>query len=188
MAYYGLSNPWIAKLDVASGTYSNGFKCGKAVGTNVTPQYNNAKLYGDNRLVEEVNEFKNADVTLDVTELPLVAAEVMFGHAVDKEQKKITYKTSDTANYVGYGFYASELIDGKTTYIAAILVKVKFAESAEGYNTKGENIEFKSPALTGTGMANEKNEWKIKQTFDTEEEAVAFIKEYLNITDTTTTE
>ena len=181
MAYYGLSNPWIAKYDVEANTYSDGFKCGKAVGTNVTPQYSNAKLYGDNRLVEEVNEFKNADVTLDVTELPLIAANVMFGHTIDNEAKKVVYKTNDVANYVGYGFYASELIDGKTTYIAVVLTKVKFAESAEGYNTKGDSIEFKNPALTGTGMANNNGEWKIKQTFEKEDEAVEFIKTTLNI-------
>ena len=39
MANYGLSMPWIAKLDVESGTYSGGFKCGEAVNTTVTPTH-----------------------------------------------------------------------------------------------------------------------------------------------------
>ena len=52
MAYYGLSKPRIAKLDVEKGTYSDGFAVGYAVGTNVNPQYNEASMYGDNQLQE----------------------------------------------------------------------------------------------------------------------------------------
>ena len=47
MAFYGLSKPFIAKLDVQAGTYSDGFQFGHAVGTSVSPQYNEANLYGD---------------------------------------------------------------------------------------------------------------------------------------------
>lgn len=186
MAYYGLSNPWIAKYDVKTQSYSGGFKCGSAVGTDVTPQYNEAKLYGDNVLKESIKEFKYADVTLNVTELPIVAADAMFGHKVDTETNKITYNASDVANYVGYGFYASETIDGETTYIAAILPKVKFSESADSYATKGDSIEFKTPSLSGNALANESGDWKVKQTFKKEDEAIAFIKEYLGVTDTST--
>ena len=182
MAYYGLSNPWIAKLDAETGEYSLGFKCGSAVGTDITPQYNEAKLYGDNVLKESTKEFKYADVTLNVTELPIEAADVMFGHKVDTEKKSITYNASDVANYVGYGFYASEVVNGKTTYIAAVLPKVKYAESADSYTTKGDSIEFKTPSLSGNAMANASGEWKIKQTFESEAEAIAFIKEKLGIT------
>ena len=185
MAYYGLSNPWIAKLDTEKNTYSDGFKCGTAVGTEISPQYNEAKLYGDNALQESLKEFKYADVTLNTTDMPIDAANVMFGHKIDKEKNSIIYNNGDVANYVGYGFFASEMINGKTTYIAAVLPKVKFSESADSYNTKGDSIEFKTPSLSGNAMANSAGDWKIKQTFDTEEEAIAFIKEKLNITDAT---
>ncbi|MCI7791896.1 MAG: major tail protein [Lachnospiraceae bacterium] len=183
MAYFGLSNPWIAKLDVKNKTYSGGFKNGTAVGTDVTPQYNEANLYGDNVLQESTKEFKYADVTLNTTHMPIEAANVMFGHKVDSDTKEITYNASDAANYVGYGFYASEKIDGKTTYIAAILPKVIFAEAAENYTTKGDSLEFKTPSVSGKAMPLEDGTWKVKKTFETEQEAVAFIKEYLNITD-----
>lgn len=184
MAYFGLSNPWIAKLDVIKKTYSDGFKNGTAVGTDVTPQYNEANLYGDNILQESTKEFKYADVTLNTTHMPIEAADVMFGHTVDKDTKEIKYNTADTANYVGYGFYASEKIEGKTTYIAAILPKVIFAEAAENYTTKGDSLEFKTPSVTGKAMPIDTGEWKVKRTFETEKEAIDFIKEYLNITDT----
>ena len=37
---YGLSKPTIAELDVATGTYKNGFRCGEAMTTAVVPEYN----------------------------------------------------------------------------------------------------------------------------------------------------
>ena len=49
--------------------------------------------------------------------------------------------------------------------------------------TKGENLEFKTPSVSGKAMAIANGDWKIKETFATEEEAVGFIKEYLGITD-----
>lgn len=185
MACYGLSNPWIAKLDTEKETYSNGFKCGAAVETNVNPQYNEANLYGDNQLQETAKEFKYADVTLGVTHLPIQTADVMFGHTV--KDNNITYKTSDVANYVGYGFYASERVAGKTKYIAAVLPKVLFAEAEDSYTTKGDNIEFKTPSLTGRAMAVSNGTWREKETFETEEEAVTWIKTKLNITEVATT-
>lgn len=181
MAYYGLSNPFIAKFDAETGTYSDGFKCGAAVSTDVKPQYNEAKLYGDDVLQESAKEFKYADVTLGVTHMPIAAADTMFGHKVDTEKNKVTYNANDVANYVGYGFFAKEMIAGKTTYIAAILPKVKFAEGDDSYTTKGDSIEFKTPTLSGTAMANKDGDWKIKETFEKESEAIAFIKEFLNI-------
>ncbi|MBQ2257333.1 MAG: hypothetical protein II247_01490, partial [Lachnospiraceae bacterium] len=64
-----------------------------------------------------------------------------------------------------------------------VLPKVLFAEAEESYTTKGENLEFKTPSVSGKAMAIANGDWKIKETFATEEEAVSFIKQYLNISD-----
>lgn len=188
MAYYGLSKPFIAKLDVATGTYSDGFQIGHAVGTSISPQYNEANLYGDNQMQETAKEFKYADVSIETTHMPIQAADVMFGHKVDKEKNKVVYNAGDSANYVGYGFCINEKVDGVVKCVVAILPKTLFAEAEESYTTKGENLEFKTPSVSGKGMALEDGVWKVKQTFDHETDAVAFIKEYLNITDATVDE
>lgn len=177
MAYYGLSYPIIAKLDVKNGTYSDGFKCGKAVSSDVTPNYNESSLFGDDELAEYVKDFKDADVTLGTTEIPIEAASVMFGHTVNKESSTITYGTQDASNYVGYGFYASEMVDGVTKYTACWLPKVKFADSAETYTTKGESIELKTPTISGKATADLKHNWKYKQTFDSIDKTIAWLME-----------
>lgn len=118
MAFFGLSNPYIAKLN-SDGTYSDGFKCSEAVSTAVTPAFNEGALYGDNKLVEYIKEFKNAAVEAGVTSLPIVAANILFGHKVT--ENSIIYNVDDAANYVGYGFISTELKKGKRVYGACIL-------------------------------------------------------------------
>lgn len=190
MAYFGLSNPYIAKLDAESGAYSDGFKCGEAVGTEITPNFNEASLFGDDKLQEYVKEFKDADVTMTVTTLPLKAADTMFGHTVDEEKKTVTYGANDASNYVGYGFFVREMKNGKVSFSAAWLPKVKFADSAESFATKGDSITFATPSISGKAAPDAQGNWRYKQTFQTEEAADAWLKEKANIitADAVTTE
>ena len=57
MANFGLSRPIIAKLNTETGKYSDAVKCGKAINTTVTPNYNTASLYADDAQQEQVEEF-----------------------------------------------------------------------------------------------------------------------------------
>ena len=182
MANYGLAYPTIAKLDVQTGTYSKGFHCGKAVSTDITPNYNEGQIYGDNELAEYAKEFKDADVNLNVTVLPIDAADTVFGHTVSAEDNTITYNAEDSANYVGYGFYANEMVNNKKSFVAVVLPKVKFTEAAESYTTKGDSLEFKSPNISGKAYPDNSLNWKYRQVFATAAEAQAWIDEKLGIT------
>lgn len=183
MAYYGLSKPIIAKrtADVSGDTYTQGFQCGKAVGTSVTPNYSEAKLYGDNVLAEYAKEFTEADVTLEVTTLPAEAVTVIFGHTKDTESGEITYGANDNAATVGYGFYVTEAVNGVNSFVACWLPNVKFTEAAESYTTKGDSIEFKTPSLEGKASADSDGNWKYKKTFTDEAAALAWLKEKAEI-------
>ena len=181
MAQYGLSNPFIAKLGV-EGTYTLGFQCGKAVKTGIVPKYATAKLYADNIVAEQVDEFVEAAVTLGVSTLPVVAQTVLFGHEVAETTEAITYNASDSSNYVGYGFVVKEMIDGATSFTATVLYKVKFTEAGAEYETKGDTIVFKTPSLSGVAVAPESGKWQQTQTFATYLLAETFIKTELDIT------
>lgn len=175
MANFGLSKPWVAQY-VSRGNYKSAFRCAEAVNTSVNPSYNEASLRGDNREVENVKEFKNAAVNLGVTRLPKVAAKVMLGHTVGEDGTE-TSNTEDFTGYVGYGFITAEMEDGKKTYRACFLPKVKFAEGEESYETKGDSIAFKTPTLSGTAIGDEDGTWRIKSPhYDTEEEADKWIQ------------
>lgn len=180
MAFVGLSNPYIAKLvDEAKKKYTDCFACGKAITLNITPNYNEAKLYANNQLAEMAKEFKDGNITLGTDRLPMKALEVCFGHNVSSDEKEVVYKTDDNANAVGVGFYVDEMISGKRQYVATVVYKVKFSESANDYTTKGETIEFKTPSIEGTIAGLESGEWKITKTFDTSKQADEWLRKTL---------
>ena len=79
MPNFGLSRPWIAKLNTETGAYSNAFNVGKAINTSVTPEYAEGSLYADNQEAEYAKEFKSAAVTLGTSTLPVVAKTMMLG-------------------------------------------------------------------------------------------------------------
>ncbi len=182
MAYFGLSNPYMAKLDPQAETYSNGFKCGKAISTSVTPNYSSASLYADNAEAERVDEFVSATVEVGVDRLPAEAASTVFGHTVDGTTGEITHKGNDSSNYVGYGFWVANMEDGAKKYQGVILHKVKFTEGQESFQTKGENITFANPSLSGSATVLSNDKWRtISPKFPTLEQATAWIKTQLNI-------
>lgn len=179
MAFFGLSNPYIAKYN-GNGTYTDGFKCNEAVSTSVTPAFNEGSLYGDDRLVEYVKEFKNAAVEAGITRLPIVAAKILFGHKVTDNE--VIYNVDDAANYVGYGFISAEMHNGKRVYGACVLKKVLFAEGADSYSTKGDSITFNTPTISGIAIATDDGEYKVVKYFENKDDADSFLKSYLNIT------
>lgn len=180
MAFIGLMNPYIAKLvDEEKKKYSDCFLCGEAITVNVTPNYNEAKLHSNNRLSEYVKEFKDGSMVLGTNRLPIEASKVCFGHEVSDDDREVTYKTNDTANYVGVGFYADEMINGRKQYVATIVYKVKFGEAADEYATKGENIEFKTPSIDGVIAGLKNNEWKRTKVCDTENDADKWLRDTL---------
>ncbi len=184
MAYVGLRKPYVAKYDRATKTYSNGFKYSHAVSFNINPNYAEASLYGDDMQVEYEKAFTNAGITLGTTSTPIDAAEVMFGHTVDRSLNKVIFKATDESNYVGLGIIAPEKVDGANKFVAFIILSAKFADSAESFTTKGDQLQFNTPSIEGSAVAaNDDGEWKITEVFNTEAEAEAFVKNYLNIAD-----
>lgn len=181
MPNFGLSKPWIAKYNPNANSYSDAFKCGKAMNTAVTPNHNEATLFADNQPDETVSEFKNANVTLGVNTMPLKAALIMFGHTIKEDGTEI-HKSSDSASYVGYGFIVAERTDGEKKYRACVLRKVLFKEGEESYETKGDSIVFKTPSISGTALPVDDGEWRVKSPiFDTEDEADLWIQKKFNV-------
>lgn len=181
MAFYGLRKPFVASYDKDSDSYSNGFQCGKAIGVSVTPNYVEGSLYADDEQDEYEKAFQNANVTLNTNTLPVQAANTMYGHEIDEEKGEIIYKTTDESNYVGVGFVVAQTVSGKKSFVATIITCVKFTEAAEEFSTKGESITYVTPSQEGLAIADANSKWKVKETFDTADEAIAFIKNYLNI-------
>ena len=173
MAFVGLRKPFIADMSGES-AYNKPFFCGKAIGITVTPSYAEGGLYGDDAQAEYDKEFRYADVVLNTTTLPKEAHEKMFGHGTE-ETDVVVYKLDDEAKYVGMAWISVEKVDGKTSFVANFLPRVKFAEPAGDYSTKGENIEYKTPSISGRAVANTEGVWKKTKSCETEAEAITHI-------------
>lgn len=179
MAYFGVSKPIIAPW-TADDTYTAGqiFQCGKLTETNVTPNYKNGSLYADNGLAERVDEFTDADVSATIDSLPVNAATIMFGHAVSGtgSNPTVTYKADDASPYVGYGFVIDKIESNVKKYKACVICKTKFTEGAETFTTKGDAINFGTPALSGKAVAQSNGKWKVvSPDFTTAAEAYNWI-------------
>lgn len=179
MAYIGLAKPVISRLaNEEEVKYTDTFICGRAIGVEITPQYAEGSLYADNIQAEYDKEFKFADLSLNTSTMPIQAHELMFGHLVgteDKSANSVTFRAEDESGFVGIGFYVNEKVDGQRKYTAMWLYKAKFTEGAESYSSKGENIEYQTPSVSGQAMALPDGRWKEVRTFDTMTEAISWL-------------
>lgn len=203
MAYIGLVKPTFARLDESRAlitlqnapidgrgsvtlapTYIDGFTCGKAIGLDVNPQYAEGSLYGDDEKAEYDKEFKYVEVTLNTTTLPVQAHNILFGHKVENDDNgtiKVKFRTTDTPNYVGFGVYVKEKVEGVKKYVAMWMYKAKFTEGQESFKTKGDNIEYQTPSISGQAIGIDDNLWKETRIFNTEKEAQDWIDEMAGI-------
>ena len=174
MAYLGLRKPIVGKMNV-NGGYDDPIAVGKAIGITVTPNYAEASLYGDDIQAEYDKTFNYADITLNTTSLPVKAHEVMFGHSRGENGTEIVQNSNDEQNYLGMGWASVEKVDGVRRFCANFVYKSKFSEPNEDYSTKGENIEYKTPSLSGRAVSLDDGVWKCFDTFETEREALNYI-------------
>ena len=77
------------------------------------------------------------------------------------------------------------MVDGEQKVVAIFLPKVKFSEGENSYNTKGENLEYATPSMSGSATSDGSTaaNWKFTRTFakGKEEDAEKWIKGKLNI-------
>lgn len=174
MAYVGLRHiimaPW-----TKDNTYGQKFGFGKAIGLQITPNYAEGSLFADDKQAEYDKEFSYADVTLNTNTIPTEAHTTMFGHSKATDTEEITYKSGDQSAYVGMAWISVEKVDGVRKFIGNFIYKVKFSEPSEDYATKGESIEYKTPSISGRAIAQDDEQWKAVEKFDTEEAAKTWI-------------
>jgi len=165
--------------------YEPGLVVGKAIKADIKIDTNEAKLYADDRVVENIKEFKGGTVTLNTDDLDYEIMALLFGHEKttldDPPGEGLIAGIDDEGAYVGVGFCSGVIRDNKRKYRAVWLHKTKFGVPSETMETKGENINFQTPTIEGTVMADILGKWKTEFTFDKEESAVDWLNQMANI-------
>lgn len=149
---------------------------GEAIQGDASINLSEAKLYGDDVAVESIKSFVDGTLTLGVASMEEEIYAELLGHTVDSETGEITANVDDSAPYVGIGFYGVTTKSGTRKFRAVWFPKIQFAEPEDTNATKGETVEFNTPVLVGTIMANDDGNWKHEQTFATEAEAKTYLE------------
>lgn len=177
MAKIGLKNFYYspATEDAQTGalSYNGATKPAKAISFTFEPQVSDATLYADDAIAEKDTSVNGGTCTMGVDRLDEDTQAALLGHTVAEGEE--TSNTSDVAPYVGLGRVVTLMQDGVLKYRAVFFPKVKFQEPSSDNTTKGETTEFGTYEISGTVVPDAEGNWRYKQTFATEAEAVTYL-------------
>ncbi len=187
MAQIGLKYLVCAKVNETNTdvTYDKGMVMSNAIKADVSIEINEAKLYADDRIVENIKEFKSGKVSLNGDNLTYAVQSLILGHTLETLQngEKLIAKGDDDGAFVGVGFYATTIKGGVRKYRAIWLRKVKFGIPNESLETKGDAINFQTPTIEGTVLTDILGLWKEECLFETEQGAVTWLNTQASLED-----
>lgn len=154
MPRIGFKNLYAAVMteatDIEGGTvtYGEPFKISNAITGGFTPQTSEASLYSDDTQSDYISNITGYDITLNTRDLTPAIEAQLLGLDVDTNGG-ISHTSQANAPYVALMF-ESDMSDGKTEF--NVFYKVKFNPVQKDLSTKGENIEFQTPSVTGRAI------------------------------------
>lgn len=148
----------LTKDDETGVTYAPPVLMSPLITVDVKPNPNMATLYGDDAPKETAGTLGEIDVTLDTTDLKPEIEAALLGATIDKATGQLISKGADEAPYVGL-IFQSKKSDGAIRYIK--LLKGKFSPYEENLQTKGANVQFQTPKISGKFVARlYDDQWK----------------------------
>ncbi|MDK2943259.1 MULTISPECIES: major tail protein [Acetobacterium] len=166
-------------------SYAEGRIMAYAIKADMNIEVNEGVLRGDDRIIENVKEFKSGKLTLNGDHLDYETRALILGHTLTTidpgTNKKMTAKGSDDGAFVGVGFYATSIKNNIRGFRAIWLTKVKFGVPSESMETRGEAINFQTPTIEGTILTDVLDVWKEEATFPTEAEAKTWLNTMASI-------
>lgn len=197
MAKIGLSKPYFALYSNTGGTttYSGGANIGKAVQLDMTLDgAEDNVLYADNGPAESDNAFGGGTLTLTTDDLlpaPMVGIlgvkqQTITGvdGVTTEDASWLIFDDEQETPYVGFGAIIKKKINNVVKWQALVYPKIQFQNFGDAAVTQGESIEWQTRELTANLMRDDtaNHEWRrLSSPLDTEAEAEALIKNYLNI-------
>lgn len=169
--------------DGASVTYGEKTPMGDAMTVNLEMRFAEGRLYAESALAEYMKKATGGTATAGVKYIPLAAQKLMF-NAYEKQRtvgsspvKSVTFGKKSTGQYVGWSFYAPDMIDGEEKFTAVFVRKVLFGPPSNVFQTMGDNITFQTPTTTGEFLVDDLGDLLEVATLDTEAEAKAWCDE-----------
>lgn len=137
-------------------TYGTPKPLAEAITAGLSVELIEAILYADDSASEVVKEFKQGKLSLKVKDIGTEAAADLTGATVDKNGVLVS-RTEDVANPVAIGFRARKS-NGKYRYYW--LYRVTFGIPGAELQTKGDSVNFATPAIEGVVVRRKKADTK----------------------------
>lgn len=191
MAVIGLRYPVYSPLleddEAGTFTYGAGKVAAKAVKVDMRINTADSEFYADDTLAESVSEFVDGAMTFTPDDLDDTVKSDWLGNEVEsvlvgEESISVLVSTDeDLPGHFGFGFILPKVKNNKRMYRAVIYTKVKFSEPDESAETRGANINWQTPSITGKLFRRIDGHWKREATVDSLATARAWLAKELNI-------
>ena len=184
MAKIGLEYVVSAKLKEENGvaSYSEGRYWGPASTFSISPNANDVKDYGDNRVVATDTSVTSAGVSVELNENTLELESFLLGHTYDKEKKEMSCSINDIAPFTGTGCIGQSVNEkNEKIYRGFWMPKCQFKNPNNENSTKQESTSFNHSTFEGTAYNLESGVWHEAGEFATLEAAKTWLNEKANI-------
>lgn len=193
MATIGLSKPYFAKYSNTGSTvtYSDGALLGKYTKLSIElDDQETDNLYADNEVAETEQQFSGGTAKVTTDDLRAAVMVAVLGvkeEAITTETPKwYVFDDDQEIPYVGLGGVIMKKVDGAVKWVAFVLNKIQFSTPGVAAVTKGKTIEWQTQELSAVIKRSDaqKHPWfRMSSPMDTEADAEAAVKQYLNITE-----
>lgn len=166
--------------------YGTATSMGDAMTVVLDLRFAEGRLYAESTLAEYMKKATGGTATAGVKYIPTAAQKLMF-RAYEKQRtvsgisgspvKSLTFGKKSTGQYVGWSFYAPDMIDGVEKFTAVFVRKVLFGPPATNFQTLGDNITFQTPTTTGEFLVDDLGDLLEVATLDSEADAKAWCDE-----------
>ncbi len=152
-------------------------RVGRLVKADLTVNLASGKLFADDGLAESVDEFSSGSIAMETDDMEDAVAAVVYGCSV--EENEVHYNVGDDPPAGGLAYVKKLMRRKKVLYKGYFYPLVKAALGNDTAQTKTDSITFGTNSTTFTVFACETGDWRFTEEFQTEAEAVAWIKEKL---------
>ena len=183
MATIGLRNFRYGEMNDDGESYKAPATLGGAIECKVSLDITEAELYADDVLKEKVTAFKKGTLTLGMDDDDDSIFAVLLGETVSSYKSaqgtenipEYISGSEDVPKYFGFGQVVPKMINGARKFKVEWFPKVQFKPYVTDKKTKGDSLEFTTPSVEGTVFENKSKQWRRRATFETEEQANAYL-------------
>lgn len=170
MPQFGLKYIHAAPYNLTDGAVSYGepVKVGDAMTVQIEPEIAEASLYAEDAKAEYMRLMVGGTISMGIKYIMATAKTLLLG--VRADTRSITYTpaggsetteeitgqkigANDTGKYVGLSFYCPDIRDTVKKYFCLFIRKNLFGPPSMNLQTRGQNIQFNTPTITGQFLA-----------------------------------